>query len=218
MARSLKEGETIRVCTPLTVLGSGAFGTVCAAEFRESGEGPWHPCALKLISAVDAAAVDGELDALAALPPHPNIVRLIGKTRSATKVGIATELLAGGSLHKRLEEATRLNKPPSTETRLRWCMGVAAGLAEMHSHGLVHGDIKTHNVMMDSKGAAAGTKLIVREHEAHVRRVPGYCLAHLNRSLHTCAVGLWAGQGSAWQPVRGWLCRHAQLQCPRAYP
>ena len=162
MARSLVEGETIRVTMPLTVLGSGAFGTVCAAEFRETAEGPWHPCALKLISASDAAAVDGELDALAALPPHPNIVRLIGKTRNATKVGIATELLAGGSLHARLEEATRLNRPPSTETRLRWCKGVAEGLVEMHKHGLVHGDIKTFNVMMDSKSSSAGAKLIVR--------------------------------------------------------
>jgi 5'-AMP-activated protein kinase catalytic alpha subunit len=162
MARSLVEGETIRVCTPLAVLGSGAFGTVCAAEFRETGDGHWHPCALKLISAADAAAVDGELDALAKLPPHPNIVRLIGKTRSATKVGIATELLAGGSLHARLEEATRLNKPPSIETRLRWCKDVAEGLVEMHRHGLVHGDIKTHNVMMDKKGSSAGAKIIVR--------------------------------------------------------
>jgi serine/threonine protein kinase len=192
MARTLIEGETIRLRVPPVKLGEGAFGAVYRAEFREAHDSPfWHPCALKVLNAADAGALDGELNALAALPPHPNIVRLLGKTRTDTRVGIATELLPGGSLQKKLDECTRLNQPPSTEMRLRWCLGVAAGLAVMHERGLVHGDIKTPNVMLDSEGPTAGAKLIVR---GECGPDPPPPLRHLTLStlpaLHT---GLWAG-------------------------
>ena len=162
MAKTLVENETLRLeGPPHRILGSGAFGTVFVARYL-CGDGAWRPCALKVLASEDAAAVDAELDALAALPPHPNIVRLIGKSCSAAgkKVGIATELLAGGSLHARLDEASRLGAPPPAEARLRWTDNVAAGLEVMHERGLVHGDVKSSNAVFDGAGPAAVLKLI----------------------------------------------------------
>ena len=163
VARTLVMDVSIRLDKPPVALGSGAFGTVYNAQYKadDKPEGEWLPCALKVLNAADAAALDEELNALAALPPHRNIVRLLGVTRSAARVGIATELLPGGSLYKRLDECTRLNTPPSIETRLRWCKDVAAGLVAMHELALVHGDIKTPNVMLDNAGFGAVAKLIV---------------------------------------------------------
>ena len=78
-----------------------------------------------------------------------------------SKLGIVTELLAGGSLNARLDAATRFNKPHSISTRLGWCKGVAVALVEIHGKDLVHGDVKTQNVMLDGAGDAAEAKIIV---------------------------------------------------------
>ncbi|KAJ7195656.1 TKL/TKL-ccin protein kinase [Mycena pura] len=46
---------------------------------------------------------------------------------------------------------TYLRKNPSTD-RLRLVRGVAAGLQYLHSHDIVHGDLKVHNVLVDKRG------------------------------------------------------------------
>jgi hypothetical protein len=151
----LVENENLRFDKPFITLGSGSFGTVYRGSFLGT-DGSWHPCAIKLLKATDAESVDGELSALAQLS-HANIVRLIGRVASAARVGIVTELLTGGSLHSALDSATKENKPPSFATRLRWCTDVGAGLVAMHAAGLVHGDVKTTNAMLDG---GAGAKII----------------------------------------------------------
>ena len=112
----LVEGENLRFDEPYVKLGSGTFGTVYRGTFLGT-DGSWHPCAIKLIEASNSASVDSELSALAALP-HANIVRLIGKVASKTKVGVVTELLTGGCLRSALDSATRHNTPPSFAMRL----------------------------------------------------------------------------------------------------
>lgn len=129
-------------------LGEGGMGVVYKARDKQLD----RMVALKFLSAgaVESAparqrALD-EARAIAALN-HPNIATIyeIGETTVAPV--LVLEYLPGGTLRSRSGA-----QPLSLAEIVDFGLQIADGLAHAHQHGVVHGDIKTENVMFSEDG------------------------------------------------------------------
>ena len=79
---------------------------------------------------------------------HPNIVTVHEMGVDGENVYLVMELLLGGSLIERVESGGALPPRMAVDAAL----AVASGLQLAHAHGIVHRDIKPHNVMLTVKG------------------------------------------------------------------
>src|SRR5690242_1665663 len=103
--------------------------------------------ALKVLSpTADLARFRREAQAIAALA-HENVMRVYDYGEGEAGPFMALEWLPGGTLEDRLRQGAL----PPEETR-RVAERIAAGLAHLHSRGLVHRDLKPANVLFDEEG------------------------------------------------------------------
>jgi eukaryotic-like serine/threonine-protein kinase len=103
--------------------------------------------AVKLLSpTADLERFRREAQAIAALS-HENVMRVFDYGEDETGPFMALEWLPSGTLEERLGRGAL----PPDETR-RLAQGIAAGLAHLHSRGLVHRDLKPANVLFDEEG------------------------------------------------------------------
>jgi serine/threonine-protein kinase len=152
-SRSLvKPGSPIGTWGPLTLLeqvGHGSFGEVYRAlDGRLDRE-----VALKLLRRRDAStdylgSAVIEEGRLLARVRHPNVVTVHGADRIDGRVGVWMEFVRGRTLEQTLQQQGPL---PSAEVA---AMGVeiCRALEAVHQAGLVHRDIKAHNVMQQEDG------------------------------------------------------------------
>lgn len=130
-----------------TLLGSGGSGSVYAAFDEELN----RPVAIKFVSggprgnSTSPPRLWREARAAAALN-HPNIVTIHEVIETSEWIAIVMELVKGVTLRRTVQ-----NGPP-LDRALRWCLQLAQSLAVVHSHGLIHGDIKPDNVMVRDDG------------------------------------------------------------------
>ena len=84
-----------------------------------------------------------------AMLSHPNIVQVYDVSSSDTANYIVMELIDGISLKQYMEVKGVLN----WKETLHFAMQIAKGLEHAHSRGIVHRDIKPHNVMVLKDGS-----------------------------------------------------------------
>src|SRR6185437_8622391 len=127
-------------------LGEGASGIVFKGRLG------LIPVAIKRATDEPAAlmTIKNEIRALNMLR-HPNIVNLIGHTDLETVKNpcIVYDMMLQGNLRDRLDchEGT----PPLTwDARLRICFEIACALVHVHSANVLHMDVKTDNILLDS--------------------------------------------------------------------
>ena len=135
--------------TVLEPIGSGGMGTVFAAHDPQLG----RRIALKVLRtpATDPAAraeLLREGQALAMLS-HANVVPVYDVGVADGLVWLAMPEVRGGSLSRWLATPER-----SWREILGMFIGAGHGLAAAHDAGLVHGDFKPHNVLIDARGEA----------------------------------------------------------------
>src|SRR5579859_3311262 len=132
----------------LSVIGRGGMGVVYRAKDLVLQE----EVAIKLLPPLDssdrkeAERVMREIRTARKIT-HPHVIRIHEFGSTSTEMFIAMELMTGGTL------ASRLAKGPLTiEGALKIGLGVAEGLAAVHDQGIVHRDVKSLNVLFDSRG------------------------------------------------------------------
>ena len=144
------EGAFPRMWAHLRVLepiGRGAFGVVYRAwDTRLDRE-----VALKLQP--DEPGTGGATSAIQegralARVRHPNVVTIYGAERIGTHVGLWMEFIRGRTLHQTLAEGGTFEPPTVAAIGVE----LARALGAVHDAGLVHGDIKTQNVMLAEDG------------------------------------------------------------------
>ena len=84
-----------------------------------------------------------------AMLSHPNIVSVYDVSRSGDVDYIVMELIEGITLKQYLEKKGRLN----WRETLHFSMQIAKALEHAHSRGIVHRDIKPHNIMILKDGS-----------------------------------------------------------------
>jgi serine/threonine-protein kinase len=136
----------------LEEVGRGPLCAVCRARWRADGS----EVALKVLApryAEDAVRVQRFEDeaVLAQSLQHPHIVRVLRvvSQRESPLPFYVMEYLTGGNIGRyRTAWAGRLPE------LLRLVEGVCAALEYIHGRGLVHGDVKPTNVLLDGRGVA----------------------------------------------------------------
>ena len=75
---------------------------------------------------------------------HPNIVKVLGVGQEGGKRYMVQEYISGETLKQHIQERGRIR----WEEAVPLIMQIASGLEHAHTHGVVHRDIKPHNILM----------------------------------------------------------------------
>ena len=134
--------------TLVEVIGRGRFGTV----YRALDPTLQIPVALKIIRPRPGAEFDysralQEAQRLARIR-HPDVVRVFAAERVGDEVGVSMELVEGRTLDAIVRERGPFSAREAAVIGLDLCRALAA----VHGAGLLHGDIKAHNVMRADGG------------------------------------------------------------------
>jgi len=136
----------LRILEPV---GSGASGDV----FRAWDTRLDREVALKLLPASrnsDDRAPSSIIHEgrLLARVRHPNVVTIHGAEQIGDRIGLWMEFVRGHTLEQLLQRQTVFSAADAVEVGLELCCAVSA----VHGAGLLHRDIKTHNVMRAETG------------------------------------------------------------------
>ena len=130
-------------------LGRGGFGAVYKTVLKDG-----QPVAIKklTVSSLVKSRDDFERQVkLLSKVRHHNIVTLRGFYWTSSLQLLIYDYLPGGNLHKHLHECSEENSLSWME-RFDIIIGVARGLMHLHQHGVVHYNLKSSNVLLDSNG------------------------------------------------------------------
>jgi len=133
----------------LKELGKGEMGATYKAYEKSLG----RYVAIKVMHGSlgqDPSRVEGFMSegrALASLD-NPNIVRVFSLGQEKNQPYIVMELIAGGGMEKQFSE----DKPLDEIRTLEIITGVARALRAANEIGLIHGDVKPENIMLNEKG------------------------------------------------------------------
>uniref|UniRef100_A0ACD5VVQ7 Uncharacterized protein n=1 Tax=Avena sativa TaxID=4498 RepID=A0ACD5VVQ7_AVESA len=128
-------------------LGRGGFGAVYKTVLRDG-----QPVAIKklTVSSLVKSRDDFERQVkLLSKVRHHNIVTLRGFYWTSSLQLLIYDYLPGGNLHKQLHECSEENSLSWME-RFDIIIGVARGLMHLHQRGVVHYNLKSSNVLLDS--------------------------------------------------------------------
>ena len=148
-----KVGQQIGVYRIEALLGTGGMGAVYLAQDAELG----RRVAIKVVgpTASDPDSSRSLLDEarMAAALNHPSICSVHSVGRIDAEPFIVMEHIVGRPLSSLIPKRSGL----PLETAIHYAMQIADALAHAHARGIVHGDIKSANVMV---GADGRTKIL----------------------------------------------------------
>jgi WD40 repeat protein len=133
---------------PVEVLGRGGQATVIKAIDTRHG----RLVALKMRAAPDGAteALLMEARALLSLPAHPGLAHARDDLFDAGRHVLVLDWVDGVDLARLLASRGRPGLPVASV--LRWAARAAEALSVLHRHGVVHGDVKPANLILDRDG------------------------------------------------------------------
>jgi Protein kinase domain len=125
----------------LEELGAGGMGVVHVARHVETGA----RYALKTLTVPDLEAVERfrrEGEGQARVDAHPNVVRVHALDRQGGTCYLVMDLADGGSLHDLLKRGL-----PDPDQAARWVRDLAGAVQHAHEQGVLHRDLKPHNIL-----------------------------------------------------------------------
>ncbi|OIW20559.1 hypothetical protein TanjilG_14958 [Lupinus angustifolius] len=138
-------------------LGLGQFGVIRACYDKLTGEVLACKSIAKdrLVTSNDLRSVKHEIEIMATLSGHPNVVDLKAVYEEEDYVHLVMELCAGGELFHRLEKHGRFYE---SEARVlfRHLMQV---VLYCHENGVVHRDLKPENILLATRASSSPIKL-----------------------------------------------------------
>lgn len=126
-------------------LGVGGQGVVFQAASKGSGQ----LAAVKIVSkegltVKNEGRIRKEISVLR-LSDHPNLLQIYDVFETSERFYLVTELVSGGTLFSWLEE----RQFPSCESFAKSIItDLATGLLYLHTHGIIHRDVKLENIML----------------------------------------------------------------------
>lgn len=135
---------------PLKKLGKGNFASVYEVE-RLTDKAKFAVKAFSKQSCFNGKngkeSLINELDIMRQLntESHPNVLRLEGVYESDNSIYVVLELLTGGQLFHKIQQA---NGHFSAAEIKEFMHGLLGGLKQMHAHRIMHRDLKPENIML----------------------------------------------------------------------
>lgn len=185
------------------LIGSGGMGVVLAAHDPELD----RPVAIKLLHRDGGQAQERlvqEARAMARLH-HPNVVMVHDVGVCDGRVFVAMDLVEGETLRRWMEA-----RPRGWREIVALFVAAGRGLAAAHAVGLLHGDFKPDNVLVDARGtphvADFGLARSELDGAAPIGGTPAYMAPELRAdNAHGAAVDQFAFAVSLWEAVCGEL-------------
>ena len=159
------------------VLGEGGMGKVYRATGPDGGR-----VALKLVK--DSHARDETFRRrfyrearIAQTVQHPNVVSVVATGEHDGLPYMAQRFIEGMSLDEKLKR----EGPLDTESAVRICTDVAAGLEALWGAGMVHRDVKPANILLDETGRAYITDFgLAKDTQGSLLTLPGQALGSMD--------------------------------------
>ncbi len=129
----------------------GGMGTVCEAMFNGRKVAVKEPLFAGAMGARDRGKFMKEL-AINHRVHHPACVTFFGACIDDEGMMLLMEWMEGGSVHLALSNCSV--EPLLPRLRVSMAREIADGLQYLHSNGIIHRDIKSHNVLLTSDGHA----------------------------------------------------------------
>ncbi|TNE92710.1 MAG: serine/threonine protein kinase, partial [Deltaproteobacteria bacterium] len=148
--RTLKDGRYLLV----KPLGEGGMATVYRAYDQRLGV--WRAIKLLLPHVAKREKLRKRFETEArtmAVLEHRHIVRIYDVDRDGPHLFMVMEMLTGGALVDWLEDHGMMPPQMAVRAMLETCEGVAFA----HKRGVVHRDLKPHNVLLDNEGVCKVT-------------------------------------------------------------
>lgn len=150
---------------------------------------------------------------LQSLGQHPNIVAFYGYARESVSVFIVSELMKGGSIFRIIYEDKEVL---SFEQCFQWMKDMAEGMEFLHSKNVVHGDLKSANVLISNDDRKTAKLNDFGMATAHCQ---GQTVSHIEGTLRWMAPEMMKGVAKISKEVDSYsysmiLCELITLQLP----
>eukprot|EP00928_Gymnodinium_smaydae_P088315 TRINITY_DN72420_c0_g1_i1.p1 TRINITY_DN72420_c0_g1~~TRINITY_DN72420_c0_g1_i1.p1 ORF type:complete len:734 (-),score=115.41 TRINITY_DN72420_c0_g1_i1:62-2263(-) len=135
----------------VNLIGEGQQGAVFVVQHQRTKQ--QFACKLMSKGDHDRAALVNEIEMLWPLD-HPNVIRLYETNEDRESLFLIMELCLGGDLLERIrEEGGKICEPLARV----FARQLLSALAYCHSSGVVHGDVKPENVLLETEDASCVT-------------------------------------------------------------
>ncbi|KAG5512897.1 hypothetical protein RHGRI_038721 [Rhododendron griersonianum] len=173
------------------VIGTGGFGKVYKANIDDGAT--TTVVAIKRLSAKSKQGAEEfwtQLKLLSKLR-HANLVSLIGYCNENQEMIIVYEYMAQGTLANHLYKTSTREESGGSRSHLTWeqrlniCLDAACGLDYLHNgtlQGIIHGDVKSTNILLDKHlvakvsdlGLSKSTTHTATHNSTYLKRTIGY--------------------------------------------
>ncbi|XP_023637818.1 LEAF RUST 10 DISEASE-RESISTANCE LOCUS RECEPTOR-LIKE PROTEIN KINASE-like 1.3 isoform X1 [Capsella rubella] len=171
-----------------TELGDGGFGTVYYGTLKDG-----RVVAVKRLFERSLKRVEqfkNEIEILRSLK-HPNLVILYGcTTRHSRELLLVYEYISNGTLAEHLHGNQAQSRPLSWPARLQIAIETASALSFLHTKGIIHRDVKTTNILLDSnyqvKVADFGLSRLFPMDQTHISTAPQGTPGYVDPEYYQC--------------------------------